>query len=107
MFRNLKQAFDRTGSGTTRRRTRRFSPNLGESAAYLEDRQLLSAPAEGRRRQRLILWQGAATSAQLPGQPIPREFPRWPLRDWPVSDDTARTPSASEVSGWVTTSVLV
>ena len=48
MFRKLKKTLHQVGPDATRRRKRRYAPNLGESAAILEDRQLLSGAGEGK-----------------------------------------------------------
>ena len=47
MFRKLSKTLHQVGTDATRRRKRRYAPNLGESAAILEDRQLLSGAGDG------------------------------------------------------------
>ena len=48
MFRKLRKTLHQVGPDATRRRKRRYAPNLGESAAILEDRQLLSGAGDGK-----------------------------------------------------------
>ena len=65
MFRNLKKKLGPNVFSTLRRRKRRFAPNLGESAAILEDRQLLSGADGGAKAEAVAAPAIQATPQQV------------------------------------------